>query len=44
VIACADCGHPLPADALFCTNCGAAAERSEENGELEEEPAGESAA
>jgi hypothetical protein len=44
VIACADCGHPLPADALFCANCGAAAERSEENGELEEEPAGESAA
>ena len=44
VIACAECGHPLPADALFCANCGAASERGEETGELEEEPAGESAA
>ena len=25
VVACPECEHPLPADARFCANCGAAA-------------------
>jgi uncharacterized Zn finger protein (UPF0148 family) len=42
VLACADCGHPLPADALFCANCGAAA--AEQHEEAAEETADETAA
>jgi hypothetical protein len=29
VVACEQCGHPLPADARFCASCGHAAELDE---------------
>jgi predicted amidophosphoribosyltransferase len=44
VLACADCGHPLPADALFCANCGAAAEGAEESVEPNDETEDDSVA
>jgi predicted amidophosphoribosyltransferase len=44
VVACKGCGHPLPADASFCANCGRAAESSDETrpeAEAEPEPEAE---
>jgi predicted amidophosphoribosyltransferase len=35
VVACEGCGHPLPADASFCANCGRAVETGEAEAEAE---------